>query len=140
MVVATLCRPVNASTVGRAIPPDEPADRPALLSEGRDDTANWCEAIETLLQLRLLEDDWDGLGAPAPSTALVDSALSLAQILRQQRFPPPCRVVAGLTGTVLFEWQSAGGGYFEVEMTQPRQVEWVLMVLGQQTTSGQQAW
>jgi hypothetical protein len=120
-----------------AVLPEEP---PALLSEQPPEGPGWSEALDALSQIRELEDDWDGLGAPAPSMTLVDSAVHLAQVLRAYRWPPPCRVVAGLTGTILFEWQGAGGNYFEVEVTRPQHAEWVSIVPGQQTTSGEFGW
>jgi hypothetical protein len=112
----------------------------ALLIKRPPQSDEWGQRIDELLDIRRMEDDWDGLGAPAPSTALVDSALSLAQILRQDRDPPPCRIVAGLTGTVLFEWQDADGRYSELEVTAPHLAEWVQIVPGKPTVSAAIEW
>jgi hypothetical protein len=112
----------------------------ALLVKRPSQTDLWKQRIDDLLDVRRMEDDWDGLGAPAPSVALVDSALQLVQIMKDNCFQAPCRVVAGLTGTVLFEWQSQGGAYLELEVTRPQQAEWTCMIPGKQTETGSIKW
>ena len=78
----------------------------------------WRRLADELLKIRGLGEDWDGQGAEAPSPALVDWATSLAQ-----SFPVPAdRVVAGVDGTVLFEWYLPTG-YLEVEVTAPTEAE-----------------
>ena len=134
---------VSASTTTYqrlVVPPTSGLDEDALLVKRPVLSDGWSRCMDALLEIRQLEDDWDGLGAPAPEVALVDSARSLAQIWRQDRVTPPCRVVAGLTGTVLFEWQGAGGEYLEVEVTCPHHAEWVKMIPGVPTASGQIRW
>ncbi len=79
----------------------------------------WNDRIDDLLDIRRLTDDWDGLGAPAPKPRLVDSAIMLAGWMRGRGVLPPARIVPGLTGTVLFEWQPGPGDYVEVEVTEP---------------------
>jgi hypothetical protein len=126
----------STRTSQRFVPPATSGlEDDALLVKRPHQPDEWGQRIDDLLDIRRMEDDWDGLGAPAPATALVDSALLLAQILRQERWLPPCRIVAGLTGTVLFEWQGAGGEYAELEVTRPRHGEWVRMVPGEPTMS-----
>lgn len=82
----------------------------------------WRLRMEELLALRTLEEDWDGQGAKAPSVDLVDSALHLAERLRQQGIDAPCRIVPGVNGTVIFEWQQ-DGIYREMEVTRPGHAE-----------------
>lgn len=100
----------------------------------------WELRIDELLDIRRLQNDWDGLGAPAPATTVVDSALALAQLLRRKGCPPPCRIIAGLTGAVLFEWQNEEGSYSELEMSPPGRAEWILMIPGQPTRTDSIAW
>lgn len=118
-------------------------------SERRDDAPHaepphpldeWEERIDELLDIRRLPDDWDGLGASAPPTAVVDSALALAQLLRRKGCPAPCRILAGLTGAVLFEWQNEEGSYSELEMSAPGRADWILMIPGQPTRTDSIEW
>jgi hypothetical protein len=90
----------------------------------------WSQRMAELLDLRTLEDDWDGQGAKAPSAALMDSAIQLAGILRQQGMNAPCRIVPGVNGTVIFEWQQ-GDIYREMELTTPDRAEMLEMTPGQ---------
>lgn len=64
-------------------------------------------------------DDWDGCGAKAPSHELLASAVGLAHLFRDQGVPAPSRIVPGLDGIVLFEWQFPDGTYAEVEIVRP---------------------
>jgi len=91
----------------------------------------WDERTDDLLQIRMLEDDWDGLGAQAPDAALVDSAIDLLKMLRDEdNAYPPTRVVAGPTGTIVFEWQ-VEDTYLEAEIVRPFGAEWMLSKPGQ---------
>jgi hypothetical protein len=121
-------------------PPTSGLDSDALLVSRPPQGDGWSQHIDELLDMLRMEDDWDGLGAPAPAPALVDSSLSLALLLREDKWTAPSRVVPGVTGTVLFEWQDADGGYYEIEVTRPGFAEWVRMLPGQQTTSGAFEW
>ncbi len=86
----------------------------------------WAQCVDDLLAVRRLKDDWDGLGAQAPAGDLVDSAIDLLQILmNQDELPPPTRIVATPTGTVLFEWQM-DCVYLEGEITEPYHADWML--------------
>lgn len=82
----------------------------------------WAQRIDELLRIRGLEDDWDGEGTEAPDHALVDGAITLALKLRANAYHPADRVIAGVNGTVIFEWFTHGG-YVEVEVTSPVDVE-----------------
>ncbi len=80
----------------------------------------WDRAIDTLLEIRTLKDDWDGLGAPAPAPVVVDTAIRLAGWMQGKDITPPSRVVQSLDGAVVFEWQSDGGRtQLDVEVTSP---------------------
>jgi hypothetical protein len=121
------------------IPPTSVLDEDALLANRPTQPDPWSERIDELLDIRRMEDDWDGMGAPAPTLPLVDSALLLAQLLRQNKYVPPCRIVAGVTGTVIFEWQS-DGIYSELEVTGPRRAEGIRMAPDQKTETFAVEW
>ncbi len=65
----------------------------------------WKKCLVSLLEIRELEDDWDGQGTPAPTTNVVDSATILAVMLRQRGVRPPTTTLQGVAGDVFFEWQ-----------------------------------
>jgi hypothetical protein len=96
-------------------------------------TEGWDDRIDDLLAIRALTKDWDGQGADAPPVELVDSALVLALLLRRDGVATPTRIVAGVNGTVIFEWQWDAGNYTEVEVTEPYQADMLLMTPGQPT-------
>jgi hypothetical protein len=83
-----------------------------------------------LAMFRSLEDSWDGAGATAPPSALVESAILLAQFLRGRGYDAPSRVVPGVNGTVLLEWQH-DGIYEELEVTEPFRAEAMRAAHGQ---------
>jgi hypothetical protein len=76
----------------------------------------WTELIEELRALRHLEGDWDGQGAKAPPPDLVDGAIALALHFRANAMRPAVFAVAGVNGTVIFEWHDATH-YLEIEVT-----------------------
>jgi sulfur carrier protein ThiS len=86
----------------------------------------WHSLIDQLLRIRNLQDDWDGEGTEAPHPALVDRAITLAQYLQANGFPPAERVIAGVNGTIYFEWHTPLG-YQEIEVLSPMDAEcrWV---------------
>jgi len=97
-----------------------------------DSTAkSWDWWLDKLLAIRQLEDDWDGQGSPAPTVEVVDSALVLAMLLRRDGAEPPTGIVQGVSGEVLFDWQSADGKYVEVEVTGPYEADVFIHKAGQ---------
>lgn len=111
------------------VPTTGTLEEDALLVAQRCESDAWCQRVDDLLSIRGLADDWDGQGAKAPPSDLVDSALILAQLLRQRRESPPDRIVPGVNGTVILEWQS-GDEYFEIEVTRAFRAEATLMAPG----------
>jgi hypothetical protein len=91
---------------------------------------SWEECFRRLQKLRDLQDDWDGQGAEAPPADVLDGAVRLAQAVRRHGSPPPCRVVAGVNGTVVLEWQF-GAIYSEMEFIGPDKVDLTVLVPGQ---------
>jgi hypothetical protein len=79
----------------------------------------WEQRIDQLLGIRQLEDNWDGQGTVAPTVEVVDSALVLALLLRNEGIEPPTGVVQGVNGDVLFDWQAPDGKFVEVEVNGP---------------------
>ncbi len=82
----------------------------------------WPPLIDELLRIRNLNDNWDGEGTEAPHPALVDGAITLAQYLQATGRPPADRVIAGVNGTIYFEWHTPLG-YQEIEVTSPINAE-----------------
>lgn len=82
----------------------------------------WHSLIDELLRIRNLPDDWDGEGTEAPHPALVDGAITLAQDLQANGSPPAARVIAGVNGTIYFEWHTPFG-YQEIEVLSPMDAE-----------------
>lgn len=97
-------------------------ERGLFVSDRTPPTSTWSQVMDDLLALRTLEDDWDGQGAKAPHPALVDSAIALAQYFRTIEKSPADFAVAGVNGTVVFEWHDPDE-YLEVEVTAPGRAE-----------------
>ncbi len=136
-----ISRNTNASVFGQIIqaPLDSSSEGGAVLTDSPLPQDGWAQQIDELLSIRNLEDDWDGLGAKGPSTALVDSALRLALIFRSSNTPAPCRIVPGRTGTVIFEWQ-VGETYQELEVTRPHHAECVMITAGHLDQTEELTW
>jgi hypothetical protein len=97
------------------------AESSALMSSSQSFVvAPWNRAREQLLEIRRLDDDWDGLGALAPNRKVVDSAVELLNEWRKTNpdFPPD-RILAGPMGEVVIEWQYPGKWLLEIEVEQP---------------------
>ena len=90
-------------------------NRSAVTTSPAEPAREWSDVTDDLLRLRLLEDDWDGQGADAPAPSVVDAALNVANDLRTAGMPPADRAVAGVNGTVFFEWHHPKQ-YLEIEV------------------------
>jgi hypothetical protein len=104
--------------------PTRPLDQSGLLVSDwcLPPTRTWQQLIDDLLAIRSLPDDWDGQGAEAPQPALVDGAITLAQDFKTSGEAPADRVIAGVNGTVFFEWHRPTD-YLEIEVTAPDKAE-----------------
>src|SRR5207248_2060436 len=87
----------------------------------------WEPTVQKLVAFQHLAYGWDGLEAVAPSPDLLTSAIGLAFLLHDRGVGPPHRVVPGLEGSVVFEWQYPNGLYSEIEIVRPLHAE-VLMI------------
>ncbi|WP_312994958.1 hypothetical protein [Achromobacter animicus] len=77
-------------------------------------TATLDSAMRDLMDLATLKDDWDGMGASAPTRDILGRALGLLKAL--ELVPP--EVSAHPAGTVMFEWESdAARAYIEIGRT-----------------------
>jgi len=92
----------------------------------------WSIGLQELTEIRSLEDDWDGQGALAPSSELVESAEELARELQTLRVAGPSCVVPGVNGTVVFEWEFGPDLSIEIEVTEPGAGEGFLLATGSQ--------
>ena len=91
------------------------------------DAGPWDPAVCKLVDFQHLGDNWDGLGARAPSQELLASAIGLAYVLFANGMDPPDCVVPGVGGSVTFEWHGTDGAYGEVEIVRPLYAE-VMMI------------
>jgi hypothetical protein len=94
------------------------------------DAGSWEPAVQKIVGFQHLGDDWDGLGAKAPTHDLLASAIGLAYLLLEKGLNPPHAVTAGINGTVLLEWQDADGTYTEVEIVRPMHAEVMVLERG----------
>lgn len=108
------------NSVTKFIETPEPASRATDLSElafaEAHDRYSWKSAIDELLRIRLLSDDWDGEGSLAPEQEVVDSAIRMATDFDRNRMPPPDRVVVTVNGTIIFE-RIEDGTFMEIEVS-----------------------
>jgi hypothetical protein len=95
-----------------------------LAREWRD---KWRMVVRALEPLRRLRDNWDGLGAAAPSAGVVDTAIDLASHLSRHDLPAPTTVAPTPAGTILFTWDNAWdeAQYWELEIRTPNWLEWM---------------
>jgi hypothetical protein len=81
-----------------------------------DGALTWDAAINQIVAMQHLGENWDGLGAVPPPSELLTCAAGLAIVLKEDGVPSPDRVVASTAGTVILEWQFGEEGYGEVEI------------------------
>ena len=86
-------------------------------------SSTWPQVIDDTHRLRNLQEDWDGLGAEAPVASVVDGAILWAESLRGRGSIAATRVIAGMNGTIFFEWHTRRG-YGELEVTSPIEAEY----------------
>jgi hypothetical protein len=87
------------------------------------DAGRWEAAVAKIVEFQHLGNDWDGLGAVAPSRELLESAIGLAYLFSERGVNPPHSIIPGLEGSVNFEWQDPDGTITEVEIDRPLHAE-----------------
>lgn len=103
-------------------------------------TKAWNQRAEELAAIGYLRDDWDGLGATAPSPQVVAGALEFMQIIRGRRESiPPTNVSAGPNGTVLLAWDF-GVSYWEAEVTHAHAAEWMYCLPSGASETRKESW
>ena len=104
------------------------------LRQAEDRDSEWKKAIRKIHRMLALRDDWDGLGAKAPSSATVDHAIRVARAkLNTRDYPAPTRVIATPAGTIGLEWQK-GPVYTEAEVGGSNQSDWMQIIPGREPT------
>jgi hypothetical protein len=99
--------------------------------EKTDESAGlWEPTVQKLGTFHHLGEKWDGLEAVAPAADLLASATGLACLLKDRGVEAPQRVVPGLEGTVIFEWQFADGTHAEIEIVRPLYAEVMIIEPG----------
>jgi hypothetical protein len=81
----------------------------------------WDTIIETVEGYHRLDNDWDGDQAVAPEPRLIGMAAELARQLKAVSNPAPCRVVAGVNGTICFEFSD--DPFTMIEVVSPSKAE-----------------
>ena len=103
-------------------------------SAGRPADA-WVELSAELDTYRHLADDYDGQGAVAPTSEIVDGAIELLGDCRRLGLVPPSCVVAGVNGTVSLEWDLPNRQCVTIEVTGRHTAEVFLIALDQHSAS-----
>jgi hypothetical protein len=87
--------------------------------------ARWVDREKDLKAMGDLRDDWDGMGARAVPSRIVEAAIQkLKQIRSEGQLPPPSAVSATPLGRVAMEWQFESG-FLEAEFIDPFRIEWM---------------
>src|SRR5687768_5020215 len=82
----------------------------------------WDHIENAVRRLRDLHDDWDGMGAKAPSRALLDNSIDFLRYMNKDGNSAPVAVSATPLGYVMFEWHEPD--YLEVVLPRPYYAEW----------------
>lgn len=110
-----------------------PGVSPEGLSMVSAEEVVWEDSLKELLAIRLLDDDWDGMGATAPLPELIDIGVYLLDLVHQRgTLPPTSRIVASPSGNIVFEWQ-LDSFYLEAEITDIHHAEWMMETPGHPT-------
>jgi hypothetical protein len=95
-----------------------------------DGSGKWEPVVREIISYQHLSDDWDGLGAKAPSLEVLASAVALAHLFHERGVNPPHCVVPSPDGSINFEWQGPEGAVAEVEIDGPLHAEVMVMEPG----------
>ncbi len=81
------------------------------------------EAINKVIRLSELQENWDSYGTPPPCLNTINAAIDLIQILKIEDLPVP-EVIPTADGGIQFEWDVMGKE-LEIEVTQHREIEYL---------------
>lgn len=101
--------------------PVNPAGLSTFFKDDMEDRSN------RMIELKSLQDNWDGEGAEAPKLELINIAITLLGFI-QHTLPPPTRITPSQTGNIVLEWQFKDSTYLEVEIVDPFHIECMLEV------------
>ena len=88
-------------------------------------------AIESLLQLGVIGEDWDGEGAAAPIPELIESALQLLRLPEfTDQLPIPSRVVPVNDGRIVLDFY-LGKTYLSARIDSPGRARVMIVEPGQ---------
>lgn len=92
----------------------------------------WINRRNDLKVIRRYRDDWDGMGASAPSPQLVDTAIRVLERMQNSGggASPPSAVSGTPMGHVTLEWHM-GSDYLEAELIDAWHIEWMMERDGQ---------
>ncbi len=124
-MLITLLHQQQIAVYNRSIP-DTPRTSQSGTPHIESNIPDWGWVIDKLLQIRNLENDWDGEGSNSPDKLLVDSAIRLTQLLKDQGMQVPDLVHPSVNGTVLFEWHTPVF-YGEMEILSPDKVRFMMI-------------
>ncbi len=105
-------------------------DAPSLRLHSSPSNDLWESAIDEIVALLNLGENWDGLGAKPPTREVAAAAIGLAYLLQERGAEPPTRIVPGPQGSIVLERQEADGTYCEVEVLRPLYAEVMLIEPG----------
>ena len=114
------------SAVVSDVPGDISQSPEVLMTSSESEQAlRWKRCTAQLRLMMTLPDNWDGFGAEAPRHDVLALAFALVDVYRWRDAPPPSRIVASPSGSVVIErhWP---GGYGEVEIEEPYVLQFML--------------
>lgn len=86
----------------------------------------WIDRKNDLKVIRRYRDDWDGMGAIAPTPHIIDTAVRVLERMQNvgAGVSPPSAVSGTPMGHVTLEWH-IGHDYLEAELVDAEHIEWM---------------
>lgn len=94
------------------------------------DPKEWEKQLQTLSDLRLLKEGWNGEGSIGPGDLIQYCEIYLKNF--KLRFPSPSSIVATNDGDVVIDWLLPNGEYYELEISQSLEKQWFIEIPGEQ--------
>lgn len=115
---------LSEQDISYARPLPEPTSYgPAALEDWQAEL--WRRAEQRLRESSLLEDDWDGAGAEAPSEEALDATREYLQVFYREGVIPPTALSPTPLGSIMLEWR-LNDSYFEAEISGLSMISWML--------------